>query len=412
MSKQTTSSYDAVVIGAGVIGACLALGLAKKNGWKVALVEKNATLQSSTFTPEPNIRATALGLSSQSLLSDLGVWQSLNEQQVCAYDKMYVWDENSDGELTFAASDYAVEALGFIVDHFALQARLQNMVSEQANVDAYYLSDIQSLDFGSDLLDASSVNASAMTSIRIKQNGKDVNLRTQWVFAADGVNSEVRQLADIGISEHNYQQQGIVAKIRSQHDHQNTAWQRFLSTGPIALLPLKSGECSIVWSMPTKQANTLCELSEADFSKRLESALQSRFGSIELTSQRYMFPLKSVKADAYLKKFVVLVGDAAHGIHPMAGQGANLGFEDIQRLLFEVDGMSADHPKLRRAFRRYERQQKLSNYTMDTFMTSLDSIFRTDNVLLSSLRRIGLNTINKHSSIKELFAQHVLGKAH
>ncbi len=404
MNNQINSVYDAIVIGAGVIGASLALSLAKRNGWTVALIEQNEALKNAEFQPVPNIRATALGLSSKSLLTDLGVWHHLSEQSVCPYENMFVWDENSDGELTFAASDYDVEALGFIVDHFALQEKLQDLIDEQQNIEPYYLSTIEGYE-ASDTL-----GAPTWVNVRMMHNDAGKTLKARWVFAADGVNSQVRRLAGISTSEHDYQQQGIVAKIRSQHGHQNTAWQRFLSSGPIALLPLESGECSIVWSLPTNQAKALYGLSEVDFSKRLTSVLQARLGEVELTSARHMFPLKSRRTDAYLKASVVLVGDAAHGIHPMAGQGANLGFDDIDCLLNAIEGMSADHPKLRRALRHYERQQKLSNGKMDAFMTSLDSIFRTDNTILTSLRRVGLKAVNQHSLIKELLAQQVLGK--
>lgn len=413
MTKHNTV-YDAIVVGSGVIGASLALGLALKNNWKVALLEKSPAFRDKEFTPEPNIRATAIGLASKSLLLDLGVWQKLKQSQICAYENMHVWDENSDGELNFAASDYAVEALGFIADHFALQSLLQEAVNQESLVDSYYSCDILSCDTDASRKTVSvkikqNVDSDVDTNVDIK-NDVDIDLRGQWLFAADGVNSAIRDFAGMTTSQHDYHQQGIVAKIRTEHDHQLTAWQRFLSTGPLALLPLDNGECSIVWSASTQQATELCQLSEADFTSRLESALQSRLGKIELCSPRYTFPLKSIRAESYLKGSIVLLGDAAHGIHPMAGQGANLGFGDVDALLTEIGSLPADHPKLYRALRRYERQRKLVNHTMDTFMTGLDEIFRSDNVLVSSLRRIGLKSINKHTMIKEFFAQQVIGK--
>ncbi len=399
MSAQSNTIYDAIVVGSGVIGASLALGLAQKNNWKVALIEKNSALCDAKFKPEANIRATAIGLSSKKLLTELGVWQRLEESQLCAYENMFVWDENSDGELAFTANDYAVEALGYIVDHFALQARLQDVVEKEHKIDSYYEFDIESVD----------ANASTV-AMRIKQGDDAKDLRGQWVFAADGVNSVVRDFANIGVSQHDYHQQGIVAKIRTEQPHQFTAWQRFLSSGPLALLPLENEECSIVWSVPMQLAEELTELTDADFAKRLASALQSRLGSVEVCSKRHTFPLKSLRAESYVKDSIVLLGDAAHGVHPMAGQGANLGFGDVETLLSEIAELPADHPKLYRALRRYERQQKLTNHTMDSFMTGLDEIFRSENVLLSSLRRIGLRTINKHDSLKSLFAQQVIGK--
>ena len=394
--KKNNANYDAIIVGAGVIGSALALGLAKQKNWKVALIEKNTPI--SINDKPQNLRATALGLPSQALLEELNVWQELKIEQYSAYEHMFVWDENSDSELSFSAHDYAKDALGFIVDHFALQACLQAAIKETELIECFYNTEILEIN-------------SLETFTQVQIQGEQSNLSTQWVFAADGVNSSIRSMAGIAISQHDYHQQGIVAKIRTQSPHQNTAWQRYLSSGSLALLPLYSGESSIVWSVTTNEASELCELSEPVFNQRLECALQSRFGTIELCSQRHSFALQSVRAEHYLKNSVVLIGDAAHGIHPMAGQGANLGFSDVASLLQEIGNLTAKDNKMYRSLRRYERQQKLHNQTMDGFLTGLDSLFRNDNVFTNSLRSIGLQTVNKNPLLKSFFAQRVLSKS-
>lgn len=407
-------SYDAIVVGAGVIGATLALGLAQQKGWKVALLEKSVPVGEQQ---QANLRATALGLPSQKLLSDLDVWQMLDNENYCAYEHMFVWDENSDSELSFSSSDYGKDALGYIVDHFALQRQLQIQLKNQqpvaskgATIDCYYDAQIEEIcqqDSGVQV--SVKVDVSGEASEKVETD-EVVTLSAQWLFAADGVDSQVRTMAHISMSQHDYQQDGVVAKIRTEHAHQHTAWQRYIDDGSIALLPLNNGECSIVWSVTKPQAAELLSLSDQKFVKRLESVLQSKLGTIELCSKRFSFPLRSVRAEQYLKNSVILLGDAAHGIHPMAGQGANLGFNDVAKILEEIADMPAQHSKMYRAFRRYERQQKLNNQTMDGFLTGLDSVFRTDNVLVHSLRRVGMKMINEQPLIKSMFANQVLGK--
>ena len=391
--------YDAIIVGAGVIGATLALGLAQQKGWQVALIEKSGIAEKSF---QDNIRATALGLSSQRLLAELDVWQQLEQAQQCAYRKMLVWDENSDSQLAFDAADYHKSCLGWIVDHNALHLCLQEKLLQnqsQNKVECFYESQVNSVK-----------QLQSIVQVEISKQEKALNLSAPWLFAADGVNSQIRAQADIPVSLHDYHQQGVVAKIRTQESHQYTAWQRYLSSGSIALLPLNNGECSIVWSTENSQAETLLSLSEQDFVQRLQSTLQSRLGAVELCSKRFAFPLRSVRAEQYVKDSVILLGDAAHGIHPMAGQGANLGFADIATLLNEIKDMPAEDNKMHRALRRYERAQKLNNYRMDSFLTALDTLFRTNNPLLQSLRRVGLQFVNQQAMLKSAFAQQVLGK--
>lgn len=406
-SQKTVSAnngikhYDAIVVGAGVVGATLALSLAQQKNWNVALVEKQTAL---TGDSQPNLRATALGLSSQDLLSDLGIWQKLTESHQCAYQKMFVWDENSDSELSFNAQEYGEESLGWIVDHAVLQKTLQDDMARIKNesnqsLNCFYAAHIESFQ-----------QETSGVSLRLSNESGSFEMSAQWLFAADGVDSQLRAMAGIPTSQHHYQQQGIVAKIQTEQSHQYTAWQRYLDTGSIALLPLSDGECSIVWSAGNSFAEKLLSLSTQDFERHLQNALQSRFGQVELCSKRVAFPLRSVRTERYVQNSLVLVGDAAHGIHPMAGQGANLGFNDIASLLEEIANMAASDSKMPRALRCYERQQKLQNYTMDSFLTGLDAMFRTNSPILHTLRKIGLKVVDEQGFIKSLFAQQVLGK--
>lgn len=429
--------YDAVIVGAGVIGASLALALSRKTHWRVALVEQGDSLyvgykrkgdkkQEDKKTYERNQRVTAIGLPAKALLSQINVWQKLGVEQAFPFDNMFVWDENSDGELAFHASDYGVESLGYVVDHFALQTVLQESLAQDPHdknphdknhstnpqvmnkVTTYYSTVIDKVTFGDENKPARLGLMSTLSEQNT--NSKAINLTADWVFAADGVSSTLRSKAAIQTRQHAYQQRGIVARIQTEYSHQNTAWQRFLSTGPLALLPLNNGQCSIVWTLPNANCEKMLELDDDEFASHLASAMQYRLGKIELCSIRQSFPLQSKQAETYLKGNLVLVGDAAHGIHPLAGQGANLGFGDIRTLLDVIGVMSATDSKMRRALRRFERQQKLENYTMDSLMTGLNGIFASDNVLLSSLRRMGLKILNNSGVLKNFLAARVLNR--
>ena len=394
--SSNLSRFDAAIVGAGVIGVSLALALSKQANWKIVLIERGSSfLESSPF--ESNQRVTALGLAAKDLLQNIGVWQRLTIDQANPFERMFVWDEGTDGELTFNASDYSAESLGYMVDHFALQQHLRKAVTEDSNITVFYETELEETRFDADESVAISIN-----------NDEKIELSVEWIFAADGVHSALRERAMIQTKQHFYQQKGIVARIKTEHFHQHTAWQRFLSTGPLALLPLHDGQCSIVWSVSNSECDKLIGLDEKQFSARLKSALQSRLGEIELSSERQTFPLQSRQAESYVKDRLVLIGDAAHGIHPLAGQGANLGFGDIRTLIELIDSSKASDSKMIRIFRQYERQQKLENYSMDLVMTGLDSIFASENVFISSLRRVGLAFINSNTFSKSLFASRVL----
>ncbi len=415
-SRKRTQHYDVVVVGAGIIGASFALRLAQQSELTVAVIDRGSI---SLMPSVPNLRATALGLQAQRLLDDCGVWPQLAATQCCGYSAMTVWDENSDGMLQFSAADTGAIQLGYIVDHFALQSLLQQELSKQTNVTSFYQHELQ----GVTLAEARSDTATQLqiTSVlnsdsnpgSASDKGRDIALTAGLVVAADGVQSVVRQLAGIETRSMDYQQTGIVAVIRTQKSHENTAWQRFLSSGPLALLPLSNGDCSIVWSADNDLADELMALSDEAFSARLQAALQGRLGAVELCSQRRIFPLASHRARRYLQDNLVLVGDAAHGIHPLAGQGANLGFADIVLLLEQLIG---DLDKFnQRGFsplvlRRYERQRKLDNYAMDAAMTALYKSFRqTSSPLLSAVRGIGMNSINQSNQLKRVLAGKAIG---
>lgn len=382
--------FDAIVVGAGAIGAACALRLAQtKPQSKIALIERNKRLSASLGE---NMRVWALGGVACNVLREAQVFSKLPEQASHAYSRMSVWDENSHGELFFDANDLGQQELGFMVDADYVTAQLQSALGDHPNITVLFEVQIESIE-----------NAATKASLQTSAGRLDTDL----VIAADGGNSWLRRQAKILALAQPYDQKGVVAKIKTAKSHQDTAWQRFLQTGPVAVLPLAEGYSSIVWSAQTDQSEELIECSDQDFEIRLAQALDHRLGDVSLSSQRLAFPLVSRKAEQYYLDRLVLIGDAAHSIHPLAGQGANLGFRDVQALveiLLDADDMGESA-----RLARYQRLRRPDNLLTDGMMTSLHHVFSFESSMFSIVRGEGMNWISDNQALKNLLAKQAMG---
>jgi len=237
----------------------------------------------------------------------------------------------------------------------------------------------------------------------------DEHSNGELVVAADGARSWIRQQAKIFANHRDYQQLGIVARIQTEKSHENCAWQRFLSSGPLAVLPLSENQSSIVWSATNDRASELLQLTELEFCDALSEALQRRLGSVELLSERQAFPLRSQRAERYYTKNIVLLGDAAHSVHPLAGQGANLGFKDVAclgDLLAQSSRLELGNLPL---LARYERARKNDNEQTDTLMSALDLIYRDRSTTGALLRGLGMKMVNSSLMFRRLLALQAMG---
>jgi 2-octaprenylphenol hydroxylase len=390
------NEYDLVVVGAGLIGASFALFAAQQlPKLRIAVIERSSKLAE---LEQSNQRVVALGQLATRMLDNVGVFQSLDQDSCYAYQRMFIWDQHSQGELEFSVDDVDLPLLGHMVDSQQCNYLLHNALDAHSQIEVAFNTEVMAIE-----------NATAQAKFAtVRINSGDI--QGSLIVAADGAQSSVRSLVKISTSQHSYEQIGIVAKIRTSLPHQDTAWQRFLETGPLGVLPLLNGESSIVWSCNDAQARTLLAMDDAQFCQELAGALEYRLGEVTLLSSRQSFPLKSQSALRYFNGRVALVGDAAHSIHPLAGQGANLGFKDIECLVdLLVSESNEPNASITKLLARYEHRRKSDNQVTDQVMTLLNSAFLQRNPLWAAMRGFGMRWVSKSSAIKALLTKHAVG---
>jgi 2-octaprenylphenol hydroxylase len=386
---------DITIVGAGMVGAAAALSLSR-GGFNITLIEANATPQWSA--EEYGLRVSAISAASERLLEDVGVWQPILNRRASPYEAMHVWDAGGSGGLDFDAADSGQASLGHIVENNLINASLVEEIQNKSNINCLT---------GSRLSDLSWLHDAILIKL---ENGKEI--RSTLVIAADGGNSQVRSLCGIEVSGHDYWQTGIVTRVRTSLAHENAAWQRFLPTGPLAFLPLADGSCSIVWSADQELAAELLELDDEEFSQQLAEAFEHRLGDVRMLSPRAGFPLQLANADSYSTERVVLLGDAAHRVHPLAGQGVNLGFQDVIDLtatLLEArqNGRGLADPLY---LRKYARKRRADASLMLAGMDGIQRAFGSDLQLVCKSRNLVMDLISQLPGLKQFFVNRALGK--
>jgi 2-octaprenylphenol hydroxylase len=419
MQQNAQDAYDIVVVGGGLVGASLVLALAER-GLRIAVLDTQPLSRQHWQREEPQAgldhfdpRVSAITPASQRFLDSLGVWDAVLERRASPYTDMHVWEADGTGSIHFAAGDIHCEALGHIVENAVLLAALHERLHGVSGVELLAPVSLESLER---LPVPGPLDADQSRTVLTLADGR--SLRARVLVAADGANSRVRELAGFKLSEWDYEHHAIVTTVRTGLPHQRTAAQRFMDDGVLAFLPLQTAPgvddqhyCSIVWSVLPERAAKLMLQSDVEFAGALEVAIESRFGQIEHVDPRFSVPLRQRHARHYVQEGIALIGDAAHTIHPLAGQGVNLGFQDASALASQLLQALArqDEPGSLQVLRRYQRQRIGHNLGMMWVMEGFKRLYADQALPLRWLRNAGMAGLDRTVLLKSRIMRSAMG---
>jgi 2-octaprenylphenol hydroxylase len=387
-----SSHYDVIIVGGGMVGATLAIALADNSSLSIAVIESHMPAVIHEFD-KPDLRVSALTQASETLFKNLKIWQQLIPNRISQFTDMTVW-ENQASALHFDSAEIGESLLGYIVENRHLQQACISRCKQHDTI--------------SFLCPATPISRTDNTITL--DDGR--TLTADLIVGADGANSLLREWANIDTHGWDYQQTAVVCTVTTEQAHQQTARQRFLHEGPLAFLPLADPyQCSIVWSNSTEEAELLCKLDDEQFKDTLAKAFEHSLGEITAISPRASFPLKLRHADHYVEAGFALVGDAAHTIHPLAGQGVNIGLLDAATL---AEVILEAHSKGRRigslhTLNKYQRRRKADNLAMQLTMDAFKRVFGSELAPIRWARRLGLQSVNQSSFLKNLFMHQASG---
>lgn len=386
--------FDVVVIGAGVVGSSAALSLARE-GLRVAIVEASEPQPWRVETPD--LRVYAIAPDSQALFETLGVWPAIAAARIQPYLHMRVWDAAAGGELEFDADALGRDRLGTIVEHGLLVDRLWAAVLREPNIRRHCPATLAEL-----------AHDDTGVTVRLDQGQ---SLRAKLLLGADGAGSQVRTLVGLKVREHDYRQRAMVAYVRTQRPHEDSCWQRFLPSGPLAFLPCSDGRSSIVWTVDDEQASRLLALDDARFRAELTRAFDARLGAVTEVSERKAFPLRRRLSEEMLHGRVALIGDAAHAVHPLAGQGVNLGLRDVSALTMRVRDARAAGRDFSAAhqLQRWARTRLSENAVAAYSFEAINTLFTHDGVLPTLARGHLLGLAGKMPPLAQFFWKRAAG---
>lgn len=411
------SDHDVVIVGAGITGAAMALALAG-SGLRIAVVDSKPLLSADDTSAggpgDYDARVSAVTAASRRLLESLGVWQVMPADRLCAYTRMHVHERDGTASIDFAARDIHAPALGHIIENRvitgALHDRLQQLAAAPEGNTTLTLLAPATLD---------AYQHDPRSGVQLTLDGER-RITADLLIAADGANSPLRRLAGFDTREWDYEHHAIVTTIKTRDAHEFTARQCFMDEGVLAFLPLASpraaGEdaerfCSIVWSLVPERSAALMAMNDAAFCQALTRASEHWLGPVASCTQRYSFPLRQRHARHYFRDSVVLLGDAAHSIHPLAGQGANLGLLDVQALAEELmhaidTGRVLSDPVV---LRRYQRRRKPHNLAMMVMMEGFKRLYADQPLALRWLRNTGMRTVDQWPLLKNRLIREAMG---
>lgn len=375
--------FDCVIVGGGMVGAATALSLAQL-GLSIAIVEKNKPLPFSV-EQSMDLRVSAISLASQYLLEQLSAWQQIQDWRVCPYKRLGVWEDDY-AYTEFLAKDINQSHLGHIIENRLIQLSLWQQIEQANNIELFCPESLISFE-----------KNSSGTAVQLSNQ----LIQTKLLIAADGANSQVRQIAGIGVTGWDYQQAAMLINVKTESPQQDITWQQFFPTGPVAMLPLVGNHASLVWYHNKDEIKRLANLSNRQLEDKVHLFFPKRLGKIEVVAKAY-FPLTRRHANSYHSDGIVLLGDAAHTINPMAGQGVNLGFKDVKALQSVIaeaigDGRCWHDTDV---LNHYEQSRRADNLLMMSTMDLLYKGFSHPSPFVKGIRNFGLLAVNKLPMLK------------
>lgn len=397
--------FDLLIVGGGMVGLTLALAVRKQSQLTVAVIDNSAI---TPLEQTPEVRVSAINAASEQLLKNLGIWPLIQQQRLQPYQHMHIWDKAGYGKLDFDCCDIDASAennqhLGHIIENKVVRNALWEKAQQDDGISFFTDNKLASLGIG---------DSEVFASFTADENSQTpMPITAKLVVGADGANSWVRKQMDMSMTFRDYDHHAIVATLTCSQNHQNTAWQVFLPTGPLAFLPLfEPNLCSIVFSTSPDEAKRLVALSPEEFAKELTAETDGKLGKLCLESERFTYPLTMRLVHDVVKDRVVLIGDAAHTIHPLAGQGVNLGLLDAAALAQTLtkncqNGITCDEKSLK-AFARWRKTQATE---MVLAMEAIKQVFTPQHHLPKFIRGIGMSLLNHFTPAKKLLIKQALG---
>jgi len=391
----TPAQYDVVIVGGGMVGTMLAAALGHLP-MSVAVVESS---QPAPFdaSAQPDLRVSALSMASERMLRAVGVWSSIDAMRACPYSRMRVWDGEAEGQTHFFSGDVGQTHLGHIVENRVLQIALTERLANFDQLDYLCPNTLKSIEHRDDCV------------ILTLDDARE--LHAKLVVGADGASSKVRTQANIGYTTSQYPQHALVATIKTSLAQQAVTWQRFLPTGPQAFLPLTDAHASMVWYHTAEEVTRLKSLPDVEFCTEMENAFPSCLGKIDTLYERGSFPLMRGHAHRYVQPRIALIGDAAHTVHPLAGQGVNLGFLDaavLAQVLATSQRQGKDVGDLHRLC-RYERWRRPENAIMLNALDGFYHAFKPQPKAVRKLRSLFLDVANRSTPLKNFVTGYAMG---